>query len=75
MLCGGLTVYSPLRTNGAGPGKKVGVIGIGGLGHYALLFAKALGAHVIAFTHSPEKIKDAEKLGADEVVDTNKKVG
>lgn len=74
MLCGGLTVFSPLKTNGAGPGKKVGVIGIGGLGHYAILFAKALGAEVFAFTHSPGKIEDAKKLGADHVVDTNNEV-
>lgn len=74
MLCGGLTVYSPLKTNGAGPGKRVGVVGIGGLGHYAVLFAKALGAEVIAFTHSPSKIDDAKKLGADYVVDTSDKV-
>ena len=74
MLCGGLTVYSPLVTNGAGPGKKVGIIGIGGLGHFALLFAKALGAEVYAFTHSSGKMEDAKKLGADHVVDTNNKV-
>ncbi|KAI0091857.1 GroES-like protein [Irpex rosettiformis] len=73
MLCGGLTVFSPLKTNGAGPGKKVGVIGIGGLGHYAILFAKALGAEVWAFTHSPDKIEDAKELGADHIVDTNNK--
>ena len=74
MLCAGLTVFSPLKTNGAGPGKRVGVIGIGGLGHYAILFAKALGAEVYAFTHSPDKMKDAKELGADHVVDTTKKV-
>lgn len=74
MLCAGLTVYSPLRTNGAGPGKKVGVLGIGGLGHYALLFAKALGAEVYAFTHSKDKMEDAKQLGADHVIDTNQKV-
>ena len=74
MLCGGLTVFSPLKTNGAGPGKKVGVIGIGGLGHYAILFAKALGAEVYAFTHSKDKMDDAKQLGADHVVDTTNKV-
>ncbi|KAI0347478.1 GroES-like protein [Trametopsis cervina] len=67
MLCAGLTVFSPLKTNGCGPGKKVGIIGIGGLGHYALLFAKAMGAEVWAFTHSPSKMEDAKKLGADHV--------
>ncbi|KAH9912117.1 GroES-like protein [Fomitopsis serialis] len=70
MLCGGVTVFSPLRRNHIGPGTKVGVIGIGGLGHYAILFAKALGAKVYAFTHSPNKQEDAKKLGADVVVDT-----
>ena len=74
MLCGGLTVFSPLIRNGAGPGKKVGVIGIGGLGHYAVLFAKAMGAEVYAFTHSSNKMEDAKKLGADHVVDTTDKV-
>ena len=44
MLCGGVTVYSPLKNNGCGPGKKVGIIGVGGLGHFGILFAKALGA-------------------------------
>ena len=74
MLCGGLTVFSPLKTNGAGPGKKVGVVGVGGLGHYAILFAKALGAEVYAFTHSSDKTDDAKNLGADHVVDTSDKV-
>jgi len=68
MLCAGLTVYSPLLRNGAGPGKKVGIIGIGGLGHYAVLFAKALGAEVYAFTSSNHKVDDIKKLGADHVV-------
>ncbi|KAI0701103.1 GroES-like protein [Cytidiella melzeri] len=71
MLCAGLTVYSPLKVNGCGPGKKVGVVGIGGLGHYAILFAKALGAEVWAFTHSESKLDDAKKLGADHVSNTN----
>jgi alcohol dehydrogenase (NADP+) len=74
MLCAGLTVYSPLKTNGCGPGKKVGVVGIGGLGHYAILFAKALGAEVWAFTHSPNKVEDAKQLGADHIVNTGDKV-
>lgn len=71
MFCAGLTVYSPLRTNGAGPGKKVGVIGIGGLGHYAVLFAKAMDAEVYAFTHSPSKLEDAKKMGADHAITTH----
>ncbi|EKM52138.1 uncharacterized protein PHACADRAFT_151139 [Phanerochaete carnosa HHB-10118-sp] len=73
MLCGGLTVFSPLRTNGAGPGKKVGIIGIGGLGHFAILFAKGLGAEVYAFTHTKDKMQDAKELGADHVIDTTQK--
>ncbi|KZT74064.1 GroES-like protein [Daedalea quercina L-15889] len=64
MFCAGLTVYSPLRRNGAGPGKKVGVMGIGGLGHYAVLFAAAMGAEVYVFTHSESKLDDAKKMGA-----------
>ncbi|KAI0373526.1 GroES-like protein [Pilatotrama ljubarskyi] len=73
MLCAGLTVFSPLKTHGAGPGKKVGVIGIGGLGHYALLFAKALGAEVFAFTHDTSKFGDIKKMGADHIVNTSEK--
>lgn len=74
MMCAGLTVYSPLKTYGAGPGKKVGVIGIGGLGHYAVLWAKAMGAEVYAFTHDESKMPDIEKMGADVIVNTNNKV-
>jgi len=68
LLCAGITTYSPLRHWGAGPNKKVGVIGLGGLGHLALKFAHAFGAHVVQFTTSESKIDDAKKLGADEVV-------
>ncbi|OSC96858.1 GroES-like protein [Trametes coccinea BRFM310] len=70
MLCGGVTVFSPLKANGCGPGKKVGVIGIGGLGHFAVMFAKAMGAEVWAFTRGTAKAEDAKKMGADHVVDT-----
>jgi len=70
LLCAGITTYSPLRHWGAGPGKKVGVIGLGGLGHMALKFAHAFGAHVVQFTTSANKVDDAIKLGADEVVIT-----
>jgi len=73
MLCAGLTVYSPLIRNGTGPGKTVGIVGIGGLGHLAIQFAKALGAKVIVFSHSPNKKEDALKLGADEFVATGEK--
>ncbi|KAF3939383.1 hypothetical protein ABW19_dt0208626 [Dactylella cylindrospora] len=65
MLCAGITVYSPLVRNGAGPGKKIGVVGIGGLGHFAIMFAKALGAEVWAISRSEAKKEDAIKLGAD----------
>lgn len=68
MLCAGLTVYSPLVRLGAGPGKKVGIVGIGGLGHFAVMFAKALGAEVYAISHSPNKKDDALKLGAKEFI-------
>lgn len=68
LLCAGITVYSPLKHWKAGPGKKVGIIGIGGLGHMAIKIAKAMGAHVVVFTTSAAKIEDAKKLGADEAV-------
>lgn len=68
LLCAGITVYSPLKHWQAGPGKKVGVLGIGGLGHMAIKIAKAMGAEVIVFTTSPEKVADAKRLGADEAV-------
>lgn len=68
LLCAGITVYSPLKHWGAAPGKKVGVLGIGGLGHLAVKIAKAMGAEVIVFTTSPGKVEDAKRLGADEAV-------
>ena len=68
LLCAGITTYSPLRHWKAGPGKKVGVVGIGGLGHMGLKIAHAMGAHVVAFTTSESKREEALKLGADEVV-------
>jgi len=68
---GGVTVYNPLVTNGAGPGVDVGVVGIGGLGHFALLFAKALGANVTAISHSERKKEDALKLGASNFIATH----
>jgi alcohol dehydrogenase (NADP+) len=68
LLCAGITTWSPLRHWKAGPGSQVGVVGIGGLGHMGIKLAKALGAHVVAFTTSPDKIEDAKALGADEVV-------
>jgi uncharacterized zinc-type alcohol dehydrogenase-like protein len=68
LLCAGITTYSPLRHWKVGPGQKVGIIGLGGLGHMGVKFAKALGAHVVMITTSPEKGKDAKRLGADEVL-------
>ena len=68
LLCAGITTWSPLRHWKVGPGQKVGVIGLGGLGHMGVKFAKALGAQVVMITTSPEKGKDATRLGADEVL-------
>jgi uncharacterized zinc-type alcohol dehydrogenase-like protein len=68
LLCAGITTYSPLRHWGVTEGKKVGVVGLGGLGHMAVKFAHAFGAHVVVFTTSPDKTEDALRLGADEVV-------
>ena len=68
LLCAGITTYSPMRHWGVAIGKKVGVVGLGGLGHMGVKFAHALGAHVVVFTTSPNKKEDARRLGADEVV-------
>ncbi len=68
LLCAGITTYSPMRHWGVTRGKKVGVVGLGGLGHMGVKFARALGAHVVAFTTSPGKMEDALRLGAHEVV-------
>jgi alcohol dehydrogenase (NADP+) len=68
LLCAGITTYSPLRHWGASKGKKVGVVGLGGLGHVGVKLADALGAYVVAFTTSAGKTEDALRLGADEVV-------
>jgi uncharacterized zinc-type alcohol dehydrogenase-like protein len=68
LLCAGITTYSPLRHWNAGPGKKVGIVGLGGLGHMGVKFAHAFGAHVVLFTTSPGKVEDGKRLGADEVV-------
>ncbi|KAK8207865.1 hypothetical protein M8818_004118 [Zalaria obscura] len=71
MMCGGVTTYAPLKRNGCGPGKRVGIIGIGGLGHFGLLWAKALKADkVIAISRTAAKKADALKLGADEYIAT-----
>ncbi len=68
LLCAGITTYSPLRHWNVGKGDKVGIVGLGGLGHMAVKFAHAFGAHVVLFTTSPGKTEDAKRLGADEIV-------
>ncbi len=68
LLCAGITTYSPLKRADVGPGKKVGIVGLGGLGHMGVKLARAFGAHVVVFTTSPNKTEDALRLGAHEVV-------
>ena len=68
LLCAGITTYSPLKHWTVGPGQKVGIVGLGGLGHMGVKIAHAMGAHVVLFTTSPGKSADALRLGADEVV-------
>ena len=68
LLCAGITTYSPLKHWGAGPGKKVGIVGLGGLGHMGVKFARAFGAQTAVFTTSPSKKADALRLGAHEVI-------
>ncbi|MDP1578663.1 MAG: NAD(P)-dependent alcohol dehydrogenase [Candidatus Didemnitutus sp.] len=68
LLCAGITTYSPLKHWKIGPGQKVGVVGLGGLGHMAVKFARAFGAHVVLFTTSKSKVADAKRLGAHDVV-------
>ena len=70
LLCAGITLYSPLRTWGAGPGMKIGVMGLGGLGHMGVKFAHAMGAEVTVFSHSPDKERDAIEMGANHFVVT-----
>lgn len=70
MLCAGATVYDPIKEYGVGPGKKIGVVGIGGLGHFAILFSKALGAEVVAISRKAGKKMDSLKMGADEFIAT-----
>ena len=73
MLCAGLTAYSPLKRNGAGPGKKVGIVGMGGIGHFGLLFAKAMGAETWAISRTHSKEADCLKMGADGFLATSDK--
>jgi alcohol dehydrogenase (NADP+) len=70
LLCAGITTYSPMRHHNVSKGHKVGVVGLGGLGHVAVKLAKAFGAHVVVFTTSSNKVEDALRLGADEVVNS-----
>jgi alcohol dehydrogenase (NADP+) len=70
LLCAGITTYSPLRHNNVSKGQKVGVVGLGGLGHMGVKLAKGFGAHVVVFTTSSNKVEDALRLGADEVVNS-----
>jgi len=70
LLCGGITVYSPMRTHGINPSSRVGIVGIGGLGHLALQFARVFGARVTAFSTSAAKEKEARALGADDFVNS-----
>ena len=71
LLCAGITLYSPLKHWGAKEGMRVGIMGLGGLGHMGVKFAKALGAHVTVFSHSPSKEVDARAMGADEFITTS----
>lgn len=76
MLCGGVTTWSPLKNNGAGPGKKIGIVGIGGLGHFGLLWAKALGCdEVVAISRTRGKEADARKMGATKFIATDEDEG
>src|ERR1019366_2033413 len=68
LLCAGITLYSPLRHWQAGPGKKVGIIGLGGLGHMGVKLSHAMGAKTVLFTTSASKVEDGMRLGADEVI-------
>ena len=70
LMCGGITVYNPIRTHGVNPSSRVGIVGIGGLGHLALQFARAFGAEVTAFSTSESKEKEALELGAHHFVNT-----
>jgi alcohol dehydrogenase (NADP+) len=72
LLCGGITIFSPLKRYGCGPGKTVGIVGVGGIGHFGVLFAKALGADkVIGISRKSDKAEDAKKLGADKYISTD----
>jgi alcohol dehydrogenase (NADP+) len=72
MMCGGITIYSPLKHSGCGPGKRVGIIGIGGIGHFGILFAKAMGAEkVFAISRKANKREDALNMGADVYISTD----
>uniref|UniRef100_UPI002B413EB1 zinc-binding dehydrogenase n=1 Tax=Pseudomonas aeruginosa TaxID=287 RepID=UPI002B413EB1 len=71
LLCAGITTYSPLHHFGVKPGHRVGIVGLGGLGHMGVKFAKAMGAHVTVLSQSEKKREDAMRLGADDYIATN----
>lgn len=72
MMCGGITMYTPLKVNKCGPGKTVGIVGVGGLGHFGVLFAKALGADkVVGISRKASKKQEVLALGADEYIATD----
>jgi D-arabinose 1-dehydrogenase-like Zn-dependent alcohol dehydrogenase len=71
MLCGGLTLYSPLKKFGCGPGKRVGIVGVGGLGHFGVVFAKAMGAEVVGISRKAAKRDEVLQMGADEYIATD----
>jgi len=74
MLCGGITVFNPLKNNGAGPGKRVGIVGLGGLGHFGVMFAAAMKcAEVVVISRSDKKKEDAFKMGATKFIATEEK--
>lgn len=76
LLCGGITAFSPLKHNGCGPGKTVGIVGVGGLGHFGVLFAKALGAdRVVGISRKASKREDVMKLGVDQYIATEDEPG
>lgn len=72
-MCGGVTVYAPIKRHGVGPGSRVGVIGLGGLGHFAVQWTKALGGEAVVLSHSPSKKQDALDMGASDFVITSDK--
>lgn len=75
MICAGITMYAPLKQEGCKSGKKVGIVGLGGLGHFGVLFAKAFGAEVVVISRSVAKKEDAKQLGAADYLATSEEEG